>query len=134
MSPTEYHLKLAIWHWCAASPDQYVPDSLFRDIWGGKISQIPYEPEGIRRLFVALMQDPYFANCTAAHNLRPGEFLKGGDLQTVKQLFIRLLNCGTTPVNFNSQGELDAENILPVSSASGTSTKRKGTKTKRVRN
>jgi hypothetical protein len=63
MSPVEYHLKQAIWHWCGAIPDQYVPDSQFRDIWTGKVPQIPYEPEGIRRLFVALIQDPFFANC-----------------------------------------------------------------------
>ena len=115
MSPTEYHLKQVIWHWCGATPDQYVPDSQLRDIWTGRIPQIPYEPEGIRRLFVALYQDPFFANCTAAHNLRPGEFLKGGDLQTVKQLYVRLLNCGMSPINFNEEGQLD-EGIVPTDS------------------
>jgi hypothetical protein len=108
MSPTEYHLKQAIWYWCGATPGQYVPDSQFRDIWAGRVPQIPYEPEGIRRFFVALSHDPFFANCPAAQNLQPGEFLKGGDLQTVSQLYVRLLNCGTSPVNFNEEGQFDA--------------------------
>jgi hypothetical protein len=124
MSPVEYHLKQVIWHWCEATPDQYVPDSQFRDIWAGKIPQIPYEPEGIRRFFVALFQDPFFANCTAAQNLRPGEFLKGGDLQTVKQLYVRLLNCGMSPVNFNEEGQFDAAVSLSVSHASKPASKR----------
>ena len=107
MPPTEDHLKQAIFHWCGATPDQYVPDSLLRDIWTGRIPQVPYEPEGIRRLFDTLYQDPFFRDCTAAQNLRPGEFLKGGDLQTVNQLFVRLLNCGMGPINFNEEGPLD---------------------------
>lgn len=131
MSPVEYHLKQVIWYWCGATPDQYVPDSQFRDIWAGKIPQIPYEPEGIRRLFVALFQDPFFANCTAAQNLRPGEFLKGGDLQTVRQLYVRLLNCGMSPVNFNEEGQFDAAVTLPALADAKPAIKR--TKTKSVR-
>jgi hypothetical protein len=133
MSPTEYHLKLAIYHWCGALPTQYVPDSLFRDIWTGKIPQISYEPEGIRRLFVALFEDPFFANCTAAHNLVPGEFVKGGDLQTVRQLFVRLVNCGAGPITFSAAGEFDADIEATVSSTSGGIAKPKRAKAKRIR-
>jgi hypothetical protein len=131
MSPTEYHLKQAIWHWCGATPDQYVPDSQLRDIWTGRIPQLQYEPEGIRRLFVALYQDPFFSNCTAAHNLRPGEFLKGGDLQTVGQLYVRLLNCGMSPVNFNAEGQLDEVSISNGSAQLRPKVKR--AKSKRLR-
>jgi hypothetical protein len=132
MSPVEYHLKLAIQRWCGATPDQYVPDSLFRDIWAGKIPQIPYEPEGIRRLFVSLSEDPFFANCPAAQNLRPGEFLKGGDLQTVRQLYVRLLDCGMTSVTFNEEGQFDA--AIPVSDTDASQRSVKRTKAKRSGN
>jgi len=99
MTATEYHLKLAIWHWCGATPDKYVPDSKLRDIWAGNIPAIPYEPEGIRRFFVTIYGDPFFAGCPSAHNLRPGEFVQGGDLQTVAQIYVRLLACGNVPIN-----------------------------------
>lgn len=105
MTATEYHLKLVIWHWCGATPDKYVPDSQLRDIWGGNVPQVLYEPEGIRRLFVTLYSDPFFAQCPSAHNLRPGEFVKGGDLQTVMQLYTRLLACGNVPINPNAEAQ-----------------------------
>jgi hypothetical protein len=93
MTQIEYHLKLAIYHWCGADPSKYVPDSFLRDVWSALIPQIPYEPEGIRRLGMSIYGDPIFQGCTAAHNLVPQEFFKGGDIQTVKQLYIRLLPC-----------------------------------------
>lgn len=97
MTVTEYHLKLAIYRWCGASPDKYVPDSMLRDIWAAIIPQIPYEPEGIRRLGAQIYADPIFQACTAAHNLVPQEFFKGGDIQNVRQLYVRLLPCETSP-------------------------------------
>jgi hypothetical protein len=101
MNPVEYHLKQVIYRWCTATPNQYVVDSVLRDIWSAHVPQIPYEPEGIKKFFVTLYQDPFFLNCTAAHHMTPGEFLAGGDLQTVKQVFTRLLPCVTSPVNPN---------------------------------
>src|SRR5579872_5141021 len=107
MTQTEYHLKLAIYHWCGVTPDKYVPDSNLRDIWASNIPTVSYEPEGIQRFFQTLYTDPFFTACPAAHTLRPGEFIKGGDLQTVGQVYVRLLTCGNIPVNFNTQGQFE---------------------------
>jgi hypothetical protein len=101
MTPVEYHLKLAIYHWCGATADQYVPDSKLGDIWQGRQPAIAYAPEGVRRLYLALLEDPGFKLCDAVHHMIPGEFYPGGDLQTVKQLYIRLLACAVTPVDPN---------------------------------
>ena len=97
MTVTEYHLKLAIYRWCGAVPEKYVPDSYLRDVWSAYIPHIPYEPEGIRRLGQQIYADPMFQGCTAAHNLIPQEFFKGGDIQSVRQLYVRLLPCEPTP-------------------------------------
>src|SRR6478672_1330665 len=108
MTAAEYHLKLAIWHWCGVTPDKYVPDSELRAIWAGNVpGQILYEGEGIRRLFVKLYGDPFFAQCPSAHNLRPGEFVKGGDLQTVMELYKRFLACGNIPISPTSEGKFE---------------------------
>ena len=41
-----------------------------------------------------LYQDPIFGPCPAAHEMTPGEFLTGGDIQTVRTVYNRLLGCG----------------------------------------
>ncbi|MGO9270301.1 MAG: hypothetical protein ACLQOO_08630 [Terriglobia bacterium] len=99
MDPVEYHLKLAIYHWCGAAPGQYVVDSQLRDIWAAHIPALPYEPEGIRRFHQALYSDGFFSGCPAAQGMIPGEFMTGGDLQTVRQIYNRLLPCATGPVD-----------------------------------
>jgi hypothetical protein len=106
MTVVEYHLKLVLLYWCGAKPDQYTPDSYLRDIWEGRVPQVPYEPEGIKQVFQRLYADPVFLSCPAAHNLQPGEFLKGGDLQTVRQLYMRLLPCGNVPFSPEAGGQL----------------------------
>jgi len=106
MTQVEYHLKLAFWYWCAANPSQYTPDSNLGAIWQAHQAAIPYQPDGVKRLYLTLMNDPVFQNCTAVHNLIPGEFYVGGDLQTVKQLFVRLLICEPPPVDPTSTGTL----------------------------
>lgn len=99
MTATEYHLKLAIYRWCGATPDKYLPASNLRDIWSAnQPPQILYEMEGIRRLGASIYADPMFQGCTAAHNLIPGEFVKGGDIQAVGQLYTRLLPCEPSPI------------------------------------
>jgi hypothetical protein len=97
MNPVEYHLKLAIYLWCGASPSQYTIDSQLRDIWGAHVPGLPYEPTGIQKFMYQMYQDPLFGPCAAAHNMTPGEFVTGGDLQTVKAVYVRLLACGTVP-------------------------------------
>jgi hypothetical protein len=103
MTATEYHLKIAIYRWCGATTDKYVPASNLRDIWSANVPQVPYEPEGIRRLGQSIYADPMFQGCIAAHNLTPGEFAKGGDVQTVGQLYARLLPCEPTPISPSSE-------------------------------
>lgn len=98
MTATEYHLKQAIYRWCGATPDKYVPASKLCDIWAANVPQLGYEMEGIRRLGASIYADPMFQGCTAAHNIVPGEFVKGGDIQTVEQLYARLLPCESGPI------------------------------------
>lgn len=106
MDAVEYQLKLVIYRWCGAAPEQYVQDSQLCDIWTAHIPQVAYEPEGIRRFFVTLYGDPFFAGCDAAHHMTPGEFFAGGDLQAVVQVYRRLIPCGNVPVDPAAQGTL----------------------------
>ena len=94
MTATGEHLISVFNIWCGAKPGQYTGDSLLTDIWTGSGIAAPYEPEGIKRLFGCLYADQLFQPCPAAHGLIPGEFFKGGDIQTVIQLYKRLLPCG----------------------------------------
>jgi hypothetical protein len=94
MNPVEYHLLLTIHLWCGATPNQYTVDSQLRDIWTSHIPGLPYETNGIQRFMYQLYQDPIFGPCPAAHDMTPGEFVTGGDLQTVKSVYVRLLPCG----------------------------------------
>jgi len=97
MNPVQYHLLLTIRLWCGATPDQYTIDSQLRDIWAAHVPGLAYEPIGIQRFMYQMYQDPLFGPCPAAHNMTPGEFVTGGDLQTVRSVYIRLLPCGTVP-------------------------------------
>jgi hypothetical protein len=97
MNPVQYHLLLTIHLWCGATPNQYTIDSQLRDIWSSHVPGVPYEPTGIQRFMFQMYQDPLFGPCPAAHNMTPGEFVTGGDLQTVNSVYIRLLACGTVP-------------------------------------
>ena len=97
MNPVEYHLKLTIYLWCGATPTQYVIDSQLRDIWAAHVPGLPYEPNGIQKFMYQMYQDALFGPCPAAHQMTPGEFVTGGDLQTVKAVYVRLLGCGTLP-------------------------------------
>jgi hypothetical protein len=99
VTQVEYHLKVVIWRWCGADPSKYVVDSFLRDIFEANVPGVPYEPEGVRRFFQTLYADPFFLNCPAAHQMSPLEFLKGGDLQSVRQVYRRLLPCGNLPIN-----------------------------------
>jgi hypothetical protein len=106
MNPIEYHLKLVIFYWCGAKPGQYTIDSQLRDIWSGKVPVPAYEPDGIHKLMQTIYSDPVFAACPAAHGILPGEFFKGGDIQTVRALFVRLLPCGANaPVDMAAAGD-----------------------------
>jgi len=103
MNPVEYHLKYVIYQWCGVKPDQYTVDSQLRDIWGGRIPTPAYEPDGIHRLMGCMYADVLFGPCPSAHAILPGEFFKGGDLQTVRSLYIRLLPCGANaPIDPNA--------------------------------
>lgn len=97
MNPVQYHLLLTIKLWCGAAPDQYTIDSQLRDIWSAHVPGLAYEPIGIQRFMFQMYQDPLFGPCPAAHGMTPGEFVTGGDLQTVKSVYVRLLPCGTAP-------------------------------------
>ncbi len=97
MNQVEYHLKLTIYLWCGATPAQYSIDSQLRDIWSSHIPGLAYEPIGIQRFMYQMYQDALFGPCPQAHNMTPGEFLTGGDLQTVKSVYTRLLPCGSAP-------------------------------------
>ncbi|MGD0734853.1 MAG: hypothetical protein ABR976_06885 [Terracidiphilus sp.] len=98
MNPIEYHLKLTISLWCGANPTQYTIDSQLRDIWTAHVPGLAYEPVGIQRFMYQMYADPLFGACSAAHNMTPGEFVTGGDLQTVRSVYVRLLGCGTGPI------------------------------------
>lgn len=102
MNPIQYHLALVINRWCGTVPTGYTGDSQLRDIWSGRIPGLPYEPTGIQRFIYTLYQDPIFGLCPAAHQMTPGEFVSGGDLQTVKSVYVRLLSCGTTGPNLTA--------------------------------
>jgi hypothetical protein len=95
MNPVQYHLLLTINLWCGATPSQYTIDSQLRDIWTAHVPGLSYEPSGIQRFMYQMYQDALFGPCPAAHNMTPGEFVTGGDLQTVKSVYVRLLACGT---------------------------------------
>lgn len=97
MNQVEYHLKLTIYLWCGATPVQYSVDSQLRDIWAAHIPGLAYETAGIQRFMQFMYQDALFGPCPAAHNMTPGEFVTGGDLQTVKAVYGRLLGCGSAP-------------------------------------
>jgi hypothetical protein len=97
MNPIQYHLLLTIHLWCGANPNQYTIDSQLRAIWAAHIPGLPYEPNGIQRFMYQMYQDALFGPCAAAHAMTPGEFVTGGDLQTVRDVYIRLLACGTAP-------------------------------------
>jgi hypothetical protein len=97
VNQVEYHLKLTIYLWCGATPPQYSIDSQLRDIWGSHIPGVAYETAGIQRFMHQMYQDALFGPCPAAHNMTPGEFITGGDLQTVKSVYTRLLGCGSAP-------------------------------------
>ena len=100
MDPVGNELQLVIYRWCGASPTQYTIDSQLRDIWGSHVPTVAYEPMGISRFFQVMYADPLFSGCSAAHSMTPGEFLTGGDLQTVKAVYTRLLPC--EPPAFNA--------------------------------
>lgn len=96
MNPVEYHLKLTIYLWCGATPSQYSIDSYLPQIWVAHIPGLAYETVGVQRFMHQLYQDALFGPCPAAHGMTPGEFVKGGDLQTVRSVYVRLLSCGAT--------------------------------------
>jgi len=93
LDPVAQELQMVIFRWCGASPTQYSIDSQLRDIWAAHVPVVAYEPDGIKRFFQALAGDMLFSGCSAAHSMTPGEFLKGGDLQTVRSVYTRLLPC-----------------------------------------
>jgi hypothetical protein len=95
MNPVEYHLKLTIYLWCGAKPAQYSIDSHLSDIWTAQVPGLAYDTVGVQKFMQTMYQDALFGPCPAAHNMTPGEFLKGGDLQTVKSVYVRLIACGT---------------------------------------
>lgn len=97
MNPVEYHLKLIIYLWSGATAQQYSIDSQLRDIWNAHVPGLLYESVGISQFMHKMYQDPVFGPCPAAHDMTPGEFLTGGDLQTVKAVYVRLQGCGTLP-------------------------------------
>jgi hypothetical protein len=128
MNQVEYHLKLTIYLWCGATPQQYTIDSQLRDIWAAHIPGVGYEPVGIQRFMYQLYHDALFGPCAAAHNMTPGEFLTGGDLQTVKAVYGRLLNCGSSPgpTSIMSDVTLPWADEVQASSTSGTAPQKKG--------
>jgi hypothetical protein len=91
---------MVIYRWCGASPAQYSIDSQLRDIWAAHVPVVAYEPTGISRFFQAIYSDPLFSGCSAAQSMTPGEFLTGGDLQTVRAVYTRLMPC--EPPNFQA--------------------------------
>jgi hypothetical protein len=99
MDPVQHELELVIYRWCGASPTQYSVNSVLGDIWTAHMPQVPYLPMGVSRFMQALYSDPIFSGCGAAQGMTPGEFLQGGDLQTVLQVYRRLLPC--EPASFN---------------------------------
>src|SRR3954468_4833000 len=106
MNPVEYHLKYVLFQWCGAKPGQYTIDSQLRDIWAGRVPAPAYEPDGIHRLMECTYADALFGPCPSAHGILPGEFFKGGDIQTVRSLFVRLLPCGSAaPVDMSGGAE-----------------------------
>lgn len=102
MSPIEYHLTPTIYLWCGASPNGYSVDSQLRDIWSANVPGLPYEPAGIQKFMYQMYRDQIFGPCPAAHNMTPGEFVTGGDLQTVKSVYVRLLGCGVPPTTITA--------------------------------
>jgi hypothetical protein len=99
MDPVQHELQLVIYRWCGASPTQYTGNSFLRDIWAAHVPVIAYEPNGITRFMQALYSDPLFSGCSAAHSITPGELLTGGDLQTVVQVYGRLIPCEPAPLS-----------------------------------
>lgn len=96
MNQVEYHLKLVIYLWCGAVPTQYTIDSQLRDIWKAQGSNLDYDTYGVPKFMAQLYADALFGPCPAAHSMTPGEFITGGDLQTVRSVYTRLLACGST--------------------------------------
>jgi hypothetical protein len=105
VNPVEYHLRLVLYYWCGARTGQYTIDSELRQIWSGHVPVPGYEPDGIHKLMQTMYSDPLFAPCPSAHGILPGEFFKGGDIQTVRALYTRLLPCGANaPVDITAAG------------------------------
>ena len=99
MNQVEYHLKLVINLWCGAVPTGYTIDSQLRDIWAGQVPNLDYDIYGIPRFMKGIYQDALFSGCPSAHNMTTGEFIAGGDLQTVRAVYVRLMACGNgTPL------------------------------------
>jgi hypothetical protein len=96
MNPIEYHLKLTIYLWCGANPKQYTIQSQLRDIWNSHVSGIAYELAGIAKFMHQMYQDVVFGSCAAAQNMTQGEFVSGGDLQTVNSVYVRLQGCASS--------------------------------------
>jgi hypothetical protein len=126
VNPVQYHLLLTIHLWCGADPDQYTIDSQLRDIWAARIPGLPYEPSGIQRFMHQMYQDALFGPCSAAHTMTPGEFVSGGDLQTVKSVYVRLSPCGKEP----GIAAIVADNEKPwaVEEEKGTRERKSGSK------
>ncbi|HXN97868.1 MAG TPA: hypothetical protein VN881_02275 [Candidatus Acidoferrales bacterium] len=96
MNPIEYHLKLTIYLWCGANPNQYTIQSQLRDIWNTHVPGVNYEPAGIARFMHQMYGDAVFGSCGAAQNMTQGEFISGGDLQTVNSVYVRLQACASS--------------------------------------
>ena len=95
MNQVEYHLKLVIYQWCGATPNQYAIDSQLRDIWKSHVPNLDYDTYGVPRFMKQLYGDALFGPCPAAHGMTPGEFITGGDLQTARSVYTRLLSCAS---------------------------------------
>ena len=91
--PVANHLAGAINRWIQRTPGQYSIDSPLSGMWNARWPNIPYVPEGVRRLHGHLAEDPAFGQCSSFQTITPGELAPGGDIQKVRDLYVRLQGC-----------------------------------------
>jgi hypothetical protein len=91
--PVAYHLAGAINRWIQRTPGQYSIDSTLSGMWNARWPNVNYVPEGIRTLHGHLAEDPAFGQCSSFQTITPGELAPGGDIQKVRDLYVRLQGC-----------------------------------------
>jgi hypothetical protein len=99
-----YHVQSVIFRWCGAAAGTYGSAAALQDLWSQAYSDVDYDSEGIHRLLSRVYDDPLFQECAQAHELTPGMFVAGGEIQTVDDLYSSLTPCANPALGFTSSG------------------------------